>query len=399
MPESGGAEQARIRVVVQEPALPKYRVPVFRELASRPGLDVLLTYGRERLIKNVEADGFHSEPSRSRWWRTPVGLIGWDPSQVRNASRKRCDVVVLDWNTRVLSLFPALIRARLSGVGVVLWGHGYSKRESGLRRWFRLLPTRLAGSVVFYNRAAAKATVERGVPGEKVFVALNSLDQTEIGEQRARLIGDPEPVRELRRAYGLGGAMVLFVSRLLRQNRLDLLFDALKLLGDRFPDLRVAVVGSGPDEAYLCGYADKIGVRDRVVFAGAVYEESELGGWFMASDVFCYPANIGLSMLHAFGYGLPVVTSDRIESQNPEIEALRDGGNGLLYRDGDASALSEALGRILGDKGFRRRLSDEALRTVREEFTITRMIDGMQAAIRYAYRTSRAIKGGPVGRP
>ena len=38
--------------------------------------------------------------------------------------------------------------------------------------------------------------------------------------------------------------------------------------------------------------------------------------------VVCYPVNIGLSLLHAFGFGLPVVTGNDIGSHNPGIETL-----------------------------------------------------------------------------
>jgi glycosyltransferase involved in cell wall biosynthesis len=90
-----------------------------------------------------------------------------------------------------------------------------------------------------------------------------------------------------------------------------------------------------------------------------------------------------LSLLHAFGYGLPVVTSDAVGEQNPEIEALRDGENGLLYADGDVEALRGALGRLLGDAELRRSLSGAALRAVSEAFTVQKMVDGFEAAVRY----------------
>ena len=37
-----------IRVVIQQPALPKYRVPVFRELAKRPDIDLTLYFGEKK---------------------------------------------------------------------------------------------------------------------------------------------------------------------------------------------------------------------------------------------------------------------------------------------------------------------------------------------------------------
>ena len=46
------------------------------------------------------------------------------------------DVLVAPWTLRSALLTPAVVRARLAGVGTVLWGHGYSKQERPQKlRW------------------------------------------------------------------------------------------------------------------------------------------------------------------------------------------------------------------------------------------------------------------------
>jgi glycosyltransferase involved in cell wall biosynthesis len=104
----------------------------------------------------------------------------------------------------------------------------------------------------------------------------------------------------------------------------------------------------------------------------------------LASDVFCYPANIGLSILHAFGYGLPVVTGDDLASHNPEIEALVPGVNGLTFRHGDSASLAQSLARIFDDRALAASMHAAAHKTVMEKFTVQRMVDGIEAAVRYA---------------
>ena len=104
----------------------------------------------------------------------------------------------------------------------------------------------------------------------------------------------------------------------------------------------------------------------------------------MVSTAFCYPANIGLSILHGMGYGLPVVTSDKVESQNPEIEALRDGENGFLYRDGDIDDLTAKLEVLLTDSATQNRMSAAAHATATERFSLANMVDGYVDAVRFA---------------
>ena len=141
--------------------------------------------------------------------------------------------------------------------------------------------------------------------------------------------------------------------------------EATKLLEAEFPHLQVFVIGKGEEEERrIRTHVDALGLRQRFRFLGPIYDESDLAPWFLSSQVFCYPANIGLSLLHAFGYGLPVVTSDNLAGQNPEIEALRAGENSLLYRDGDVSALAAALRNVFVDKELATRLSREASRTI-----------------------------------
>ena len=99
------------------------------------------------------------------------------------------------------------------------------------------------------------------------------------------------------------------------------------------------------------------------------------------AEVFCYPAHMGLSLLHAFAFGLPVITSDRIDGHGPEIEAFVDHTNGLFYRHGDVDDLASKVLAVLADAGLRRQLGDNATQTVREVYTVKQMVKGMVEAI------------------
>jgi len=267
-----------------------------------------------------------------------------------------------------------------------VWGHGLSKRESALRSVPRRAAAQLADAALFYTRGAADRWVGqwRWDP-RRVFVAPNSLDQGPIQAARRHWLDRPGELAEFRRRHGLEkGPVVLFVARLDAGRRVDLLLEAAVRMRPAYPGLRIVVIGAGPAEDDLRAQAQRLGLSESVHFAGAIYDEMQLAPWFLSATAMCFPANIGLSLLHAFGYGLPVVTSDRRQAHGPEIEALRDGGNGLLCGDGDAGSLAEALRRIADDPALRQRLSGEALRTVDEQYTLGNMVDGLEAAIRFA---------------
>ena len=392
--QSARTEPETIRVIIAQPALPKYRIPVFRELASRSGIELTVTYGSDKHLENTEAEGFTATPVRQRMIGRGRLHFFWDGSAIRNADPRRADVLVLGWNTRSLSLPIAAKKARKGGLGVVLWGHGFSKSEAGWRRRLRDKVGVLADSVMFYNRAAAARFGEVSGRNDDVFVALNTLDMRPIREAAAWWRERPGELEVFKAEHGIKGPMVLFVSRLLEDNKIDMLFEAAAGLGGELPDLKVAVVGGGPDRERLERRAQELGVAERVLMPGPVYEERELAAWFLASSVFCYPVNIGLSILHAMAYALPVVTSDDIPSHNPEIEALKDGENGLLYADGSVDDMAAKLKAVIADAELRARLGRDAERTALEEFTLERMVDGMESAIRLAWEKARGRRSG-----
>ncbi len=377
-----------IRVVVQQPSLAQYRVPVFRELARRPGIDLLVVYGDRKGIRNAQPDGFEAE--FAPLWRRQLGPapLAWHTPQWRYASKRRCDVVVLTGNVQYLSLYPALLRARASRIGAIVWGHGYSKRARSWGAKPRAVMYRLATAALFYNQQAARHAVDDwNFPAEKCFVAPNSLDQVPILAARQHWLDRPHELIEFQQQHQLDPAQtILFVSRLHADNGLDQLLKAVNELKDEFPKLRTVLIGSGDPEAQrLRGLAEHLRIKNHLIMPGAIYDESELAPWFLSSRMFCYPQNMGLSLLHAFGYGLPVISSDRRAGQNPEFEALVDGQNGLCFRHRDHRDLADTIKTVMKDDSLHQRMSVAAQKKVTTEFTIEKMVDGFEAAIHFAF--------------
>ncbi|MGE5609760.1 MAG: glycosyltransferase family 4 protein [Bacillota bacterium] len=373
-----------IRVILQQGALPKYRIPVFRELASRPGIDLRVVYAALPGLNNAEPAGF--EGSYVPMWQPRLRghPIFWHWPQWTYATRKGADVVILSWDVHFVTLLPGLLRARANGVGTILWGHGISKYETPLRGVPRRIMARMANALLFYNDRAANRYIDMGWDPQRVYVARNALDQDPIQEARQTWLDDPQRLQAFQQEHALAGRpVILFVSRLDGQRRADLLLQAATRLVKTHPQLKIVFIGQGPDESKLRELARKEGLTEHVHFTGALYDEMKLAPWFLSSTVFCFPTNIGLSLLHAFGYGLPVITSGLLTNHGPEIEALHNEQNGLLYEDGNLDSLVGTLHRVLEDPALARRMGQEAHRTATEDYSIHRMVDGMEAAIRY----------------
>jgi len=380
-----------IRVLIQQPALPAYRVPVFAALAATPGLRVRIAHAGIGVPPSVEGRGFRSEICPDLMVGSRRAPLRWSGTQWRGASGDECDVIVLEWNIRVLSLLPAVLRARRHGVSVVLWGHARSARASRVRRYLRNRLGFLADAVLVYSHEGRRYLLDQGFEPGRVFVALNTQDQAPIQRARERWLAEPGPLQAFRAEHEIGNRpLILFSSTLLPEKRADLLLDAVAILRRRGLDPLTAIIGTGPHEPALREQARRLGLEPHVRFLGALYDEQALTPWFLSARVFCHPRSIGLSILHAFGYGLPVVTSDNLESHHPEIGAFAHERTGLFYRDGDANALADALARLLREDVLRERCAIEARRVAIEDYPLRTMVRGLEEAIRFAHARRNA---------
>jgi glycosyltransferase involved in cell wall biosynthesis len=287
-----------IRLTIQQPCLAAYRVPVFALIAKESDIQLNVIYGDELGIPSVTPEGFSGKKVPLKNFRILGISFAWHAAQYSEASNRRSDVLVLMWNTRYLSLVPALLRAKWNGVRTVLWGHGFSKNESSLRQWIRFFVTHLADAVLFYDQKTMdKCILNDWISAQKCFVASNAIDERPIQEMRERTLCDLESLSKFQIRHGLTPKKtILFVSRLAPENRLEMLLSSVSRLAEEDKSVKVVIIGKGEDELRrLRLLAEQKKITSYIIFAGPVYEEAVLAKWFLSCRVFCYPENIGLS--------------------------------------------------------------------------------------------------------
>jgi glycosyltransferase involved in cell wall biosynthesis len=117
-------------------------------------------------------------------------------------------------------------------------------------------------------------------------------------------------------------------------------------------DYEAVIVGDGPDRGAVEAEVRRLGLEDRVQLAG---ERGDVAELLASSDVFVLSSRsegLPVSVLEAMAAELPVVAS-RVGGL---AELVVEGETGLLVPPGDQTALSEALGRLVGDGELRRKL-------------------------------------------
>lgn len=225
--------------------------------------------------------------------------------------------------------------------------HGTSS-ENGLRyRATRALETwalKRADAVTTICEGLRRDIVARGIAADKVTVIPNAVDIDKFS------VGGSADLA-LKEKLGLQGARLIgFIGSFYAYEGLDILLRAVPALSARIPDLRVLLVGGGPQDAQLRQLAKDLKIEDKVVFTGRVPHD-EVQTYYDLLDVLVYPR---LSMrltdlvtplkpLEAMAQGRILAASD----VGGHLELIEDGKTGVLFKADDPVSLADKVGALL----------------------------------------------------
>ncbi len=190
---------------------------------------------------------------------------------------------------------------------------------------------------------------------------LQDLVRRGIPRDRLRLIRagiDHSYYRPPERA-GLPGPVILYLGRLKKYKRIDLVIEALPAVLERVPQAEYWIVGEGDYKAALQALAAEKGLSERVRFLGFQEGARKLETLYK-TRVLVYTSpkeGWGLSVIEANALGIPAVASD-----SPGLkESVRHGRTGVLVPHGNVTALAQALGDLLADDALWQRMGKEAM--------------------------------------
>lgn len=264
---------------------------------------------------------------------------------------------VLHAHSPSLNAIAALRAGKRFGIPVVyevraFWedaavDHGTSA-ENGLRyRATRALETyalRQADAVTTICEGLRRDIVARGIPGDKVTVIPNAVDIDKFA------VGGSAD-QDLKSRLGLAGARLIgFIGSFYAYEGLDVLLRAVPAMVARLPDLRVLLVGGGPQDAQLRQLAQDLNIADKVVFTGRVPHD-QVNMYYDLLDVLVYPRLpmrltelvTPLKPLEAMAQGRILAASD----VGGHLELIADGKTGVLFKAADPASLAEKVGALL----------------------------------------------------
>jgi glycosyltransferase involved in cell wall biosynthesis len=178
---------------------------------------------------------------------------------------------------------------------------------------------------------------------------------------------------------------IVSLGRLVSYKGYDVLIRAM-----RDVDGEATIIGEGPLLPEFQQLATELGVADRVHFAGRL-PRGEIRQLFHAAQVFAFPSvteaeAFGIVQVEAMAAGLPIVNTS-LATTVPLV--ARHDMEALTVAPGDATALSEALNRILDEQLLAQRLGAAGQARALSEFDQSVFRARMAAVYADALRTRR----------
>jgi glycosyltransferase involved in cell wall biosynthesis len=170
---------------------------------------------------------------------------------------------------------------------------------------------------------------------------------------------------------------VICVGRLCTGKGYELLIESIADLAAQGRDVRLRLVGDGPERKSLQVLAQELSAEDRIVFEGS-RNQNEVRSLYAQADAFAlasFAEGVPVVLIEAMAMGLPCVAT-RITGI-PEL--IRDGVDGLLVTPAIRSELTEALSRLMDNPELRRQMGENARERIRERHEIQKCVRSLAA--------------------
>ena len=259
--------------------------------------------------------------------------------------------------------FYGAITGFAAGVPVVHTKHGRNFPDDLRRVRLNRLLAGFSSRIIAVSKdvAVVAKEIER-VPAGKVVVVRNGAGRSPRHETPAGTVQGSLQTTDSGKTFIVGTA-----GRLSAEKNYPLLIKGFALFCaglENASETRLLIVGDGSERSDLERLAEKLGIGDRVEFAG-MQDEVEL--FMRRMDVFCLTSRTegcSVTLLEAGMCGLPAVVTDA--GGNREI--VVDGETGMVVAQGDETGIAGALEKLYRRPELRREMGEKGRVRVKEEF-------------------------------
>ena len=381
----------RLGIFVTHPI--QYFAPLWRSLASTPGLDLEVFFFSDHSVRGGRDPGFGVDVA----WDVAVveGYAYRFVTRDANLSRPRSiafagardtlaqggfDAVMIHGYVHRFEQQVANAAARLD-IRSLLRGELTDRPRPGahpVRRLVRELYLRW-----FYRRIdrfcyvgaeAQDHLLRHGIAPERMFYSPYSVD-TELFASQIERFDRAAARREL--GIPPDQRVVLFSGKFIPRKNAGLVFEALERL-EESSRVTLILLGDGDEREALLSRGRAL-LGERLIAPGFV-NQSRIGYYYRAADIFVLPSRFetwGLVVNEAMQFGLPAVVSSRVGCHR---DLVIPGETGAVFPEGDAGGLAVAIQDLIQNPEACEAMGARARQHI-SRFTTERSIGGILEAL------------------
>lgn len=239
-----------------------------------------------------------------------------------------------------------------------------------IRKWYySIIDASLA-----YAERAYEIQGSYGLKREQIFVSLNSPDTDILVTEKNKILSEGNNI--IYNPYRL-----IHIGRLVKWKRVDVLLQAASILNKDFPLLEIVIIGTGPEENNLITQSKNLGISGKVVFAGSLYNQ-DIVKYLLSSGIYVLAGMGGLSINEAMATGKPVICS---VGDGTEKTLVREGFNGLYFKEGDAESLAERVRYLFENKDLMQKMGENSESIIRNEVNLDTVTSEFLRCFQYVY--------------
>jgi glycosyltransferase involved in cell wall biosynthesis len=272
-----------------------------------------------------------------------IAPLYWQKGSVQLIFKSCYTNYIIDGEAYNLSNWAILFLGKLLGKKVYTWQHGWYGRESFLKKIIKKVQVKLAYHIFLYGDCARNLMLKENIPERKISCIYNSLDY----DTHLKIRNQLDETDFFTNYFHNNNPVIIYTGRLQKVKRLDLLIDAIALLKKQNFLCNLVLVGEKADIFDLETLVKNYDSEQQVWFYGASYDEVRNAELFHNANVCVSPGNVGLTAIHAFSFGCPVITHDNFSKQMPEFEVITKGKTGDFFKENDAMDLALTIKKWL----------------------------------------------------
>lgn len=359
-----------MKIKIIQKIVPTYRQTFFKKLHFVYGNDFQVhtsfNKGRGPLMKSSK-DKYTWIYEIGKTYEVPGAF--WQ-SGVFKLDINKNDIIIIEGSIRIISNFIIIIRSWLKGAKLVWWGHYWSASSKHYKASLRYKLIKLIPYVLFYTDKEVEYFIKEHKRKNNIFYLNNGVDLENIIKYRNRYL-----LNDKRRDID-----ILFLGRIAPKANIEILLKAMQ--DSRCKDFNLTLMGAQDDaqKLFISNEISNHGLNNRVFVVNGSSNEKDISRYANRSKIFCYPGQVGLSLIHAMSYGLPSVVHNNWRQQMPEFCAFTNKITGISFLNHDVDSLVKALQKTLNECD-RENLSANCINIVESKYTLDHMKDNFISMI------------------